>query len=204
MTEPMASSLPSGEQNADADHLLLQRIAQRDALAFEILVKKYQAMLVATASRMLGNASEGEDFAQLTFLRVWNHASNYRPDAKFSTYLFTILRHLVMNEARRKKRKPHVSSEAYASEHPGWMPADSAPSPASQLDAKETQRAIEMAIANLPESQRMAVILRQFEHLNYEEIANVLETSVPAVKSLLFRARCQLREALSKYLDIAN
>ncbi|MFT4175779.1 MAG: sigma-70 family RNA polymerase sigma factor [Luteolibacter sp.] len=183
------------------DHTLMERIGAGDHQAFRILVERHQNAVIGTVAKMLGNASEAEDIAQQAFLRVWRHAKRYRPDAKFTTYLFTITRNLVFNETRRRSRKKEVSADE-REEHPS-LQAEASPDlqPDSELLQAELQKAVDNAIAALPETQRMAVVLRRYENMPYEDIAAVLGLSVSAVKSLLFRARTTLREALSSYLD---
>jgi RNA polymerase sigma-70 factor (ECF subfamily) len=112
-----------------------------------------------------------------------------------------ITRNLVFNEMRRIKRRPHVplQSEPGAEDPPLKDETNLAPD-ASLLES-ELQQAIEEAIQRLPETQRIALVLRRYEQLSYEQIAEVLDLSVPAVKSVLFRARTELRSRLSKYLD---
>ncbi len=106
----------------------------------------------------------------------------------------------MFNELRRSKRHAHVSlqSEPGAAELP--LKDETNPTPDASLLETELQRAIEEAIVQLPESQRMALVLRRYEQLSYEQIAEVLDLSVPAVKSVLFRARTELRARLSRYL----
>jgi RNA polymerase sigma-70 factor, ECF subfamily len=149
---------------------------------------------------MLGSNSDVEDIAQQVFIRVWKSARRYVPRAKFTTWLLKITRNLVFNELRRAKRRAQVSlqPEPGAEEIP--LKDETNPAPDTSLLEDELQRAIEEAIMELPESQRMALVLRRYEQLSYEEIAEVLDLSVPAVKSVLFRARTELRARLSKYL----
>ncbi|MEI7927355.1 MAG: sigma-70 family RNA polymerase sigma factor, partial [Verrucomicrobiales bacterium] len=135
------------------------------------------------------------------FIRLWRHAKNYRPEAKFTTYLFTIARNLVFNESRRRSRKKEVSIEEREEAANFHVVAASEREPDAALLQGELQKAVDQAIASLPEAQRVAVILRRYEQMPYEEIAKVLELSVPAIKSLLFRARTTLRNALRDYLD---
>jgi RNA polymerase sigma-70 factor (ECF subfamily) len=141
-----------------------------------------------------------EDIAQQVFIRIWKSARRYVPRAKFTTWLLKITRNLVFNELRRAKRRAQVSlqPEPGAEEIP--LKDETNPAPDASLLEDELQRAIEEAIMQLPESQRMALVLRRYEQLSYEEIAEVLDLSVPAVKSVLFRARTELRARLSKYL----
>jgi RNA polymerase sigma-70 factor (ECF subfamily) len=171
-----------------------------DMTAFEQLVEKHQALVGGTIGRMLGSNSDVEDVAQQVFLRVWKSAKRYQPRARFTTWLLKITRNLVFNEMRRRKRHAAtpLQTETEGEEIP--LRDEHGQTPDAALLESELQRAIESAIANLPETQRMAVVLRRYEELSYEEIADVLDQSVPAVKSLLFRARTELRQKLQSYL----
>lgn len=196
-----AEPAPQTDDDREIDFALMRRIGEGDHEAFRELVEKHQNAVIGTVAKMLGNASEAEDIAQQAFLRVWKNARRYRPDAKFTTYLFTITRNLVFNETRRKSRKKEVSSDEREENSNQLVEANPDRQPDAEVLQAELQGAVDAAIASLPESQRMAVVLRRYEQLSYEEIAEVLELSVSAVKSLLFRARSNLREALAGYLE---
>jgi RNA polymerase sigma-70 factor (ECF subfamily) len=196
-----AESTPHSTNNSDDDFTLMERIGEEDHLAFRQLIERHQNAVIGTIAKMLGNPSEAEDIAQQVFLRIWKNAKRYRPDAKFTTYLFTITRNLVFNETRRLSRRKEVSSDQREEDSNYLIEANPDRQPDAELLQAELQRAVDAAIASLPETQRMAVVLRRYEQLSYEEIAVVLEISVSAVKSLLFRARSTLRESLSTYLN---
>ena len=183
------------------DFALMTRIGAGDHEAFRQLVERHQNAVVGTVTKMLGNIHDAEDIAQQVFLRIWRNARRYRPDAKFTTWLYTITRNLVFNETRRRGRKKEVSADER--EETAHQVIEDSPEyrPDQELLQNELRAAVDQAIAALPETQRMAVILRRYEQLPYEEIATVLKLSVPAVKSLLFRARTTLRESLAAYLD---
>jgi RNA polymerase sigma-70 factor (ECF subfamily) len=190
-----------GRSDEDTEDVrLMQLVAEGDTSAFEQLNERHQALVAGTVARMMGSNSEVEDIAQQVFIRVWKSARRYIPRAKFTTWLLKITRNLVFNELRRSKRHAHVplQSEPGAEEIP--LKDETNPAPDASLLETEHQRAIEEAIIQLPESQRMALVLRRYEQLSYEQIAEVLDLSVPAVKSVLFRARTELRTRLSKYL----
>ena len=175
----------------------LMRLAGRgDEQAFGILVERHQSMVIGTAARMLGGAEGAEDLAQQVFVRAWQAARGYKPTAKFTTWLLTITRNLVFNECRRRASHKTVPLEDSAVGRLG-APGESAP---EALQLRELQRAVDAAIAALPEAQRMAVVLRRFEQMPYEDIAKVLGTSVSSVKSLLFRARGELQSRLQVHL----
>ena len=196
-----ADRTPAQTDENSRDILLMERIGRGDHRAFGELVERHQHAVVGTVAKMLGNPSEAEDIAQQVFLRIWRHAKRYRPEAKFTTYLFTITRNLVFNESRRKRRRNEVSSDEREENSHSQIEDDISRQPDSELLQRELQRAVDAAITSLPEQQRMAVVLRRYEQMPYEEIAKVLDLSVSAVKSLLFRARTTLRDALATYLS---
>ncbi len=182
------------------DVALMLRIAEGDEVAFRELVERHQNRVVGTVAKMLGDATEAEDIAQQVFLRVWKHARRWRPEARFTTYLFTITRNLVYNESRRRSRRREVSAEEKEEER-GYEPEASASErPDEEALKSEMCEEIDAVIQSLPEAQRTAVILYSYESMPYDEIARVLDTSVSSVKSLLFRARGTLREKLSQHL----
>jgi len=192
-----------GRSEEDAEDVRLMRLVGRgDTTAFEELIERHQSLVTGTVARMLGSNSDVEDIAQQVFIRVWKSARRYVPRAKFTTWLLKITRNLVFNELRRSKRRGHVplQSEPGAEDHHP-LKDEANPAPDASLLEAELQREIEEAIVQLPDSQRMALVLRRYEQLSYEQIAEVLDLSVPAVKSVLFRARTELRSRLSKYLS---
>jgi len=192
---------PAGQLEADAEDVQLMRlVGTGDMIAFEKLVEKHQTLVAGTVGRMLGNNSDVEDVAQQVFVRVWKSAKRYEPRAKFTTWLLKITRNLVFNELRRRKRHAVIPLQIDPDGEEMQLKDERGQTPADSLLEAELQRAIESAIGELPETQRMAVVLRRHEELSYEQIADVLDQSVPAVKSLLFRARTELRERLKAYL----
>lgn len=191
---------PASADESVVDHALMVRIGEGDHHAFRTLVERHQNAVIGTVAKMLGNPTDAEDISQQVFLRIWRNARRYRPDAKFTTYLFTITRNLVFNETRRRGRKKEVSADEREENSHQLIEDSPDRQPDSELLQSELQAAVDAAISKLPETQRMAVVLRRYEQLSYEEIAEILKLSVSAVKSLLFRARTSLREALSDYL----
>jgi RNA polymerase sigma-70 factor (ECF subfamily) len=190
-----------GRSDEDTEDVrLMQLVAEGDTSAFEQLIERHQALVAGTVARMLGSNSDVEDIAQQVFIRVWKSARRYIPRAKFTTWLLKITRNLVFNELRRSKRHAHISLQSEPGAEEVLLKDEKNPAPDASLLETELQRAIEEAIIQLPESQRMALVLRRYEQLSYEQIAEVLDLSVPAVKSVLFRARTELRTRLSKYL----
>jgi RNA polymerase sigma-70 factor (ECF subfamily) len=194
-------SKPAGTSDDDAEDVRLMGLVGRgDTAALEHLIERHQALVAGTVARMLGSNSDVEDIAQQVFIRVWKSAGRYVPRAKFTTWLLKITRNLVFNELRRAKRHAHVPIQTDSPTEEIPLKEEAARAPDASLLEKELQSAIEQAIAALPDTQRMALVLRRYEELSYEQIADVLDLSVPAVKSVLFRARTELRARLRSYL----
>ena len=198
----MADPEARASSNEDAEDVrLMGLVAGGDTVAFETLVERHQALVAGTIARMLGSNSDVEDIAQQVFIRVWKSAARYVARAKFTTWLLKITRNLVFNEMRRAKRHPHVPVQIDPEAEELPLKDEITAQPDATLLQEELQGKIDDAIAQLPDTQRMALVLRRYQELSYEEIAAVLELSVPAIKSLLFRARTELRERLQDYLN---
>jgi RNA polymerase sigma-70 factor (ECF subfamily) len=193
--------IPAGGADEDAEDVrLMSMVGRGDTQAFERLIERHQTLVLGTVARMLGSNSDVEDLAQQVFLRVWRSAGRYVPRARFTTWLLKITRNLVFNEMRRTKRQGLVPIQTDPQGEDLPLKDETSQSPAESLLEHELQQAIEEAIIELPETQRMALVLRRYEGRSYEEIAEILDLSVPAVKSVLFRARTELRTRLANYL----
>lgn len=191
---------------ADPDVRLMLQVRDNDAHAFEELMLRYQNRLISLLTHLVGQRDLAEDLAQEVFLRVYRARNSYVPGAKFSTWLFTIAGNVASNAQRSKSRRREVhlaplasdtspqSLEAIAMAASGLMPT-------RHLDKAELCEAVQQAIGTLNERQRMAVLLAKFEHFSYADIAEVMGMTPQAIKSLLSRARCNLKEALQPYLD---
>ena len=148
-----------------------------------------------------------DDLAQDVFLRVYRARHRYVPGSKFSTWMYTIAHNVAANALRGLARRREVNLVGRTSGEQGADPMDGAALAASglmptrQLEKAELGEVVKMAVMALSERQRMAVLLNKFEHMSYEEIAQVMELTPSAVKSLLSRARANLREVLDPYLQ---
>lgn len=196
-----SSTVSENLSDNEVDVALMLRCGQGDEAAFEALIERHQRAVIGTVAKMLGNSSDAEDIAQQVFIRLWKSAPRYQPSAKFTTFLFTIARNLVFNESRRRSRKKEYSMDEREDDFHLQTPDPQNAAPDQGVLHAELQSAVDQAIADLPEKQRLAVILRRYEGMPYDEIGRVLELSIPAVKSQLFRARNTLRESLQRYLD---
>jgi len=181
---------------------LMARIAEGDEYAFQILVDRHQTSVLNLIYRFVGDRTQAKDLAQEVFIKVWQAAKSYKPEAKFTTWIYRITANLCFNELKSSRRKkwfqfvrPDADHETRTEED---LP-DSSPSAEDLLLAKERTRQIADALQSLPENQRMALILKRYDDLSYGEIAQVLGCSIPAVESLLFRAKGTLQKKLKNF-----
>src|SRR3989441_6020934 len=188
----------------DPDAALMLRVKQGDRDAFAALVEKYKQPVMNVVYRTLADATEAEDLAQHVFLQVYKSAHRYEVSAKFSTWLFTIARNLCLNEIRRRSRHPTESLDQVSAENedqPLRQVEDCKTfSPPDALLQSELEEKIELALATLPDKQRTALLLCRQDELSYEEIAEVLDCSLSATKSLIHRGRETLKQILKPYL----
>lgn len=201
---PDASSAEALTAGLDEDALLMLEVKAGDTHAFAVLVGRYKDSIFNLAVKMLGDTSDAEDIAQQVFIRVWQSAERYEVKSKFTTWLFTIARNLIHNESRRRRRHPAKSLDAKRDDDTPEInePADTRNrGPQHDLLEAELVAAVDSAIEKLPENQRAAIMLWRFQQMPYEEIAQVLGQSVPAVKSLLFRARTFLKQELKGFVE---
>jgi len=172
----------------DDDARLMLSFQQGNVHDFERLIERHHQSVISLAYRFLNDRAAAEDVAQDVFLRLFSSADSYKPTASFTTLLYTITRNACYSELRRRRLRPAAIDGE--SDDP---PAEAAP---DHLEQAELREAVRAAIASLPHNQRMAVLLRRYEGLSYEQIAAVTGTSVSAVKALLHRARQALKGRL--------
>lgn len=191
----------------DPDVRLMLQVRDGDAAAFTELVLRYQNRLLTVLEHLVGNREQAEDLAQEVFVRVFKARLRYEPEAKFSTWLFTIANNIASNALRSRSRRREVGV-------PEGNGADSTPlsldqlakaasgaMPTRALDKAEQAEMVRSAVAVLSERQRMALLLSKFEGMSYQDIAQTMDLSVQAVKSLLSRARVNLKEILTPYIE---
>jgi RNA polymerase sigma-70 factor, ECF subfamily len=205
VVRPEAQSLEQQLEARDPDVRLMLQVRADVPGAFETLVQRYQNRLVGIFFHLVGSLEEAEDLCQDAFLRVYKARKGYRPRAKFSTWMFTIANNLALNYLRGKGRNPSVPMSRAAADSQSVAPiGQQVPgregTPSAQMRKAELADLVREALGALNEDQKMAVLLNKFEEMSYAEIADVMGRSPAAVKSLLARARNQLREQLEPYL----
>ena len=186
----------------DPDNELVKRVAKGDDDAFRLLFERHYRLAYSVIYRQLGVQDVAEDLVQEAFLRVYRAAPKYEPTAKFSTWFYTVVTNLCLNYKRdraRDKLRLLSGGDDESSTLENLAQADEPEH--DRLDNNERAAKVREAIAELPENQRMALILSRYEDKSYEEVAEILGTTVAAVKSLTSRARETLRDKLAKYMD---
>jgi len=183
---------------------LMCRVTAGNKHAFEALVDRHQRPVLNFIFRFLGDRVEAEDQAQEVFLRVWKSAGTYKPDAKFTTWLYRIAINLCINKQRalRIRRRFSVSQPHEPEQNSGdtFFAAEGAETTTAEnhLINSEQSRRILNALNDLPTSQRLAIVLKIYDGLSYHEIAQLMNRPVSAVDSLLIRAKKNLRKKLAK------
>jgi len=178
---------------------IMADVAGGDVAAFRTIVEHHHKPLINFIARFTGDRDAAEDIAQEVFLRVFKAAKDYKPQAIFKTWLFTIATNLCLNEIRANKGSPKIVdlSGLHEKEYP--VTAPEAFSPQKAAENAELSAAVRRAIQNLPENQRIAILLRQYNDFSYKEISKIMGISLSAVESLIQRARQSLKKSLSPY-----
>lgn len=175
------------------EQVWLERAMEGDKEAFGKIIEAYQGPVFNLAYRMLSNANEAEEAAQEAFIRAYTRLDSYNPERKFSTWLLSITSNYCIDQIR-KRRAILLSIDEPLPPHPALM-SDKAAGPESQMIHSETEVMVQSLLSELAPDYRQAVVLRYWYDFSYEEIADVMDTTVSAIKSRLFRARKQLAEA---------
>lgn len=175
------------------EQVWLEAARQGDKAAFGRLIEAYQGPVYNLAYRMLGNRGEAEEAAQEAFIRAFTKLDSYDPQRKFSTWMLSIASNYCI-DLLRKRRALLLSLDQPLPPHPALM-SDRADGPEAQTVDSEREEMVQSLLETLPEDYRQAVVLFYWYELSYQEIADVMNTTVSAIKSRLFRARRQLAEA---------
>jgi len=184
-----------------SDEQVMWRVqALGDTGAFARLVERWQTPIQRLCLRMLGDVHRGEDLAQEAFTRAFARRMDWKPEGKFSTWLWRIALNLCYDELRRRQRRGETSLDGEGSEDFAAL-TDEAPTPDEQLAAQERADLVRHALMRLPEGYRSVVVLRHYENLKFREIADVLDIPEGTVKSRMAEALTQLSRSLKPALN---
>ncbi len=176
------------------DSEVIRQIQSGDDSAFDELMRRYQRPVVNFIFRMLGNEDDAADVAQEVFVRVYQKLNTYRPETKFSTWLFALARNAAIDRLRWRARHP---TEPIESESQLAAATDTA----KEVDAREIGALIAAAVSELPEDQRTVLVLSEYQGMSHAEIAAVMRCSEKSAESRLYRAKQTLRGVLRPLLD---
>lgn len=204
---PLVTIALSPARAADPEIQRMLRVQRDEPGAFAELVETYWTQVFSRFYRQLGDRQEAEDLAQEVFLRLYRSRLRYQPRAKFSTWLFHIAQNVARNALRTKRRHPCVPMGNLTCGEEESRPADlrlgdRSEVPSRPLERRETARRVRAAVAELGGRQRRAMELYQFHDRSYDQIADEMDMSLQAAKGLLYRARNQLRDCLSGFVEI--
>lgn len=202
MTESDSSPIISPEE--DPGVIMMLAFQQGDESAFEELVLAYQGAAFAMLRRILGPHAMIEDLAQEAFLRVWRARERYKPAGKFTTFLYRITYNLALNRMRDDKRKTLYSMPKNADGVEMPQHDLNAAGPDEDVDRGDWAVIVRRCLSELPENQRVALVFQHYDGLELHEIAEIIGSSPKAVKSLLHRARANLRTLLTPYREAEN
>ena len=189
-----------------ADEALVRAAQGGDYPAFEELVKRHQKNVYALALGMVRNTAEAEEVTQETFLSAFSHLDTFRGDARFSTWLYRVTSNHALMRLRKKRPEPQGDSHDLEPRlsTAGTSPFDALSQwsrrPDDALESREVEGALEAALDRLAPDDRTLILLRAFESASHEDLAHLFNTTVPAVKSRLHRARLLLRQFLDEGL----
>jgi RNA polymerase sigma-70 factor (ECF subfamily) len=209
-TASRPESLPDADAGLNAgldpssDAAIMLRVAAGDEAGFNYLVGRYHRAIIHFLFRMVRNQAVAEELAQEVFLRVYRSRESYRAEAKFTTWLYRIATNLAVNHARDTRHERSAQTIYLDAPDPetGTTPdvADDEPSVEQNLMRDERMAAIRTHVMELPERQRMAVLMHKYQGMDYRQIGDVLKLSESATKSLLFRAYQTLRDKLREFV----
>ncbi len=179
---------------------LIQGLQRGDELAFKYLVDNYQDRIYNTVIGIVQNAEDAEDVAQEVFIQVYRSVQHFKGESKLSTWLYRIAttRALDLLRSRKSKKRFGLLQRLFGESNEPLLELPDFNHPGVALDRKENAAKLFKAINELPENQKIAFTLHKLEDLSYQEISEVMKTSVPAVESLMHRAKQNLKKILEK------
>ena len=182
------------------DQHTIQQVLSGDSSAYTGLVERHQRRLLGLLYHSCGDAELAEDMAREAFARAYHKLDMFTGESQFYTWLARIAMNLLFSDRRRKRLENQTSRQGLdmALENDGFANRSAESSPAHQLELNETQACVRRAIDGLEEERRVVVLLRDFDGLDYQQIAETLEIPVGTVRSRLHRARLDLRASLQK------
>lgn len=176
----------------------IKGLLDRDSRTFKELVEKYQLQVINTCRGIVHNLQDAEDISQDIFIEIFRSIQNFREDSKLSTWIYRIAVNKSINWVRRQKRQKWLSpmEELISGKHETEIISAPVSLPSSELENRQKQQKLQLAMDTLPENQRIAFTLNKYEELSYQEISEVMNLSLSGVESLIHRAKVNLQKKL--------
>ena len=188
VVEKMKEDILNVQPEHDDDAMLMLKIAEGSEHALRMIIERWKNPLANYFYRSISDIHTAEDLAQQTFINLYHAKESYTPSAKFSTYLFHIARNVLINEYRKRQRRPFDPVDP--------VEITSSVEGRTELTTNELEEVFYYTLEKLPENQRTAILLFKQQDMSYEEIAEAMNATIPAVKTWIFRARSVLKDAL--------
>ena len=188
VVEKMKENILNVQPEHDDDAMLMLKIAEGSEHALRMIIERWKNPLANYFYRSISDIHTAEDLAQQTFINLYRAKESYTPSAKFSTYLFHIARNVLINEYRKRQRRPFDPVDP--------VEITSSVEGRTELTTNELEEVFYYTLEKLPENQRTAILLFKQQDMSYEEIAEAMNATIPAVKTWIFRARSVLKDAL--------
>src|SRR4030095_13860841 len=194
---------PSKKTLALDERILVEQLKQGDEAAFKQIVESWQNMVYNTALGILQNAEDAEDVAQEVFVQVFESIKSFKAESKLSTWLYRITVSKSLDHLRKKKRKKRFAyiQSIFGANNETVVKKPDFHHPGVTLDNKERAAVLFQAISQLPSNQKIAFTLNKLEGLSYQEISEVMKTSISSVESLMHRAKNNLKKWLEDYYE---
>ncbi len=183
---------------------LIENIVKGDLKSFKILVDEHQQIVLNTCYRFLNNREDSEDLTQEVFVEVYKSLPSFRGESKLSTWIYRIAVTKSLDFIRRKKRKKRfgiIKKVLNTNDPIEDIKDDNNPDPEVRMEELDRIKILNEALGALPENQRAAFTLSKYDEISYKEIAEILNTTIPSVESLIHRAKNNLKKKLRKYYE---
>ncbi|HKI78875.1 MAG TPA: sigma-70 family RNA polymerase sigma factor [Ignavibacteriaceae bacterium] len=184
------------------EEIQLNKLKSGDFKSFKALVDEHQKKVLNTCNRFVNNREDAEDLTQEVFIEVYRSLSNFRGDSKISTWIYRIAVTKSLDYLRKKKRKKRFGTlkNIFSEENPAIQVKSSESSnPDTNLENEDRIRILNEALGSLPENQRTVFTLSKYDEMSYAEIAEIMDTSLSSVESLIHRAKVNLKKKLTQY-----
>lgn len=181
-----------------SDPTFIEQLKAGSEEAYSVLIDQFKNQVLNTCYRFVQHADDAEELAQDVFVEVYRSIDRFRAESQLSTWIYRIAVNKSLDHVRKMKRKKRfaIVKRLFVEDEPAWEPSSDMPAPDEEIEQNERRRILQKAVNELPESQRIAMTLSQYQGLSHKEVAVTMGTTVSAVESLLHRGKQNLRKKL--------